>query len=194
MSPGGRHFWHAFFAHCEMMRFLIVFYFTGGKNRMSFRWIVSELALSSGLKVGVVYAKVIVSANLIQGILIPKEFVLCEIYWIFFMLKTFELLSAKVLTPASWVVPMRTLQGVFRCFINNLWSHIAILFKLLSIAGEMASIKSASFKVCCPHPVFFLIQVESIWWLISVLGVLSLRDWYFGWRVYWCKKGESLEN
>ena len=41
------------------------------------------------------------SAYLIQGILVAKELVLCEIYWVLFALETFELLGSKILTPTS---------------------------------------------------------------------------------------------
>ena len=124
------------------------------------------------------------SAYLIQGILVAKELVLCEIYWVLFALETFELLGSKILTPTSWMVPMRAFKNVLGCLINNLGSNVVILIELLSIAGLMTAIKSTSFKVCDSHAIFFFIKIKSVTWWVPILRVLSLGNGHLWWLIY----------
>ena len=99
------------------MRFLVVLDPSGSEDGSSVRGVISEFALGSCFKVGVIAAQFIVGVDLIQSILIAEELILREAHIISFGIEFVGLLSGKVLTVASRMVPMVVLKNILVLFL-----------------------------------------------------------------------------
>ena len=168
VTPRRSHHGATFFTKIEMTLLLIVFHISCLKDWVSCARIILEFAASSCFKIVGISTKLIVSTDLIQIDLVTHEFIFSEVYWIFFLSKTFKLLSSKVLAPRSGVVPMGSLQFVFIIFVHKFPLLISIAHKLTIVTSIIARLQSAYGKVGLTHFVFLDADIE-----ISFLSV----DW-----------------
>ena len=79
MSPSGCHHWDALFTHLEVMGFLIILHITSLEYGSSAIGVVPEFAHSCSFEIGWVESKLVVSAYLIESILITHVFISCEV-------------------------------------------------------------------------------------------------------------------
>jgi hypothetical protein len=84
-----------------MVRFLVILDSSGSEDGSSVSGVISKFALGSCFEVRVIATQLIVSINLIQGILIAEELILGEAHVISLRVEFIGLLSCKVLTPTS---------------------------------------------------------------------------------------------
>ena len=143
-----------------MALLLIVFHISSLENWVSCARIILEFTAGSCFKVRGVCPKFIVSTDLVQIDLMSVKFILSKIHWIFFLGKTFQLLSSKILAPRSGMIQMGCLQFVLIIFVHNFPFGISITHKLAIVAGIVASIKSAHRKVGLTHFIFFDADIE----------------------------------
>ena len=67
---------------------LVLLHIFGVERSIPSLCVISEFRLSSGLKISRVSAKLVMSAYLIQSILITHMFIFSEINWVFFLRKS----------------------------------------------------------------------------------------------------------
>lgn len=118
MRPGRCHFGDWLIAHREVMRFLVILCASGHEHWGSLVRVVAELSLRRCLEVRVIAAELIVISYLIEGVLISKEFVLCEADVVPLRIEFVCLLGCEVLTPTPRVIPVMMLKS-FRVFLCN---------------------------------------------------------------------------
>ena len=175
MSPGRCHHWNAFAAKFEVVALLIVLDIACFEQWCSAVRIVAELTLGCGLEIGSVLAHLVVSPNLIQGVLVAHELIRGEIDWIFLFNKALELLGSEVLAPTSGMIPMRSLEVVLLLLSNDSSiPSVTKLGELPAIACLVAGVEAADLKIGLSHLLFFAGKIKLA--ASAVSWILPLRN------------------
>lgn len=106
VRPRRSHFCNRFVTHGEVVRFLVVLHPSRSEEWSSVIRVISEFALSSRLKVRVIASQLVVSVNLIEGVLVTEELVLREVHIISFGIEFISLFCREVLAITPGVIPM----------------------------------------------------------------------------------------
>ena len=154
--PCWRHHRHTFLAEIKVMSFLIILDISSGKYGCPILRVITELTLCCTLEISGVCAKCIMRTYLIKRILVAHKFILCEIERIFFLCEFLALFRLEILTPTSWVVPVRSLKVILHLFIYDNLSVSLSFHELVPVDGIIPRVHSTKFIISLSH-FFFLI-------------------------------------
>lgn len=100
-----------------------------------------------------VSSQFVVRVDLIQSILVSKEFILSKTKIILLCVELISLFGRKVLTPAPGVIPVVALEQILDFFVDDKSVGVGslVVFELLQVATLVPWMKLADFEVGLSH-------------------------------------------
>lgn len=143
-----------------MVSLLVVFSVSCWEDGLSLGRVISELFVVGGFKSRNVSSQFIVSAYLVQCVLVSKELILSETQWFSTLVETVHIVGSKVLRPTSRMVPMAAFQNVLLFFVDNLLLLSDRSSEHSLITSLKSCVKLSYFEVSLSHLYLLSLNIE----------------------------------